>query len=73
MTSDDLVTIASFPNPIEAHIAKGKLESEGIDSYVANDTLFSINPGYVWADGGVHLRVRESDAPRALRILSGQD
>lgn len=64
------MTIASFPNPVAAHIARGKLESEGVDCYVANDTLFAINSGYVWADGGVHLRVRESDAEKALKILS---
>jgi len=72
-TTEDLVTIASFFNPVEAQIVKGMLESEGIDCFLANDVVFTVNPGYALADGGVHLRVRESDAVRARELLSEEE
>lgn len=66
---EDLRTVASFPNPFLAHIVRGRLEAEGIEAHVANDVIFNANPGHAWADGGVKVRVRESDAPRALEII----
>jgi hypothetical protein len=67
--SDDLVTIASFPSSPLAYIVKGLLEAEGIDCYIANDAMFDTHPGCVWADGGVHVRVRESDVARARAAI----
>lgn len=65
----ELVTIATFSHPLEAHIVKGRLESEGIWSFVAgenmvNNWLFSI------ALGGVKLQVREEDVERAQMVLA---
>lgn len=70
MGSDDrLVTIATFGLPVEAHIARSKLESEGIDAIVADDNIVSINWLYSSAVGGVKLQVPESQALRAREIL----
>ena len=66
---EDLRTVASFNNPVLAHILRGRLEAEGIEAHVANDIIFNANPAHAWTDGGVKVRVRESDAPRALAII----
>ncbi len=67
--SDSLVTIATYNYPLEAHLSKAKLESEGIDSVVADEHIITTNWLYLVAVGGVKLQVRKSDARKALRIL----
>ena len=67
--SEDLIIIARFNNAIEAHLAQTKLESEDIDSYIADEHMVSLNPGYDIAFGGVKLQVKKSDVVRANDIL----
>lgn len=64
-----LVTIATYTDAIEAHIARGRLDAEGITVFVADEHL-------VWADwlysnalGGVKLRVAQADVESALIVL----
>lgn len=64
-----LITIARFGSPTEAYLAKTKLESEDIESYVADEHMIAINPGYNIAFGGVRLKVKKSEAARALEVL----
>ena len=61
------VTVATYAFPWEAQLAKARLESEGIDSVVADE----ISAGLYGANaiGGVKLRVREEDAGRATALL----
>ncbi len=70
---EQLVTIGSFLNPIEAHIISKKLESEGIWSFVADEHIVTANWFYSTAIGGVRVKVRESDAEVALKILHAQN
>jgi len=63
-----LVTVAEFPNPIEAEIAQGALEAADIESYVSADDAGGVQPG-LWLSG-VRLLVREPDAARALEVLN---
>ena len=67
---DRLETVASFTDPLQAHIARGRLEAEGVPAYV-------IHENHVWAAwflsnalGGVKLQVVEADARRAREILA---
>ena len=67
---DRLETVASFTDPLQAHIARGRLEAEGVSAYV-------IHENHVWAAwflsnalGGVKLQVVEADARRAREILA---
>ena len=68
-----LVTIASYPQPIEAHIAKGRLEAEGILCFLADENIVSVHPFYSNAVGGVKLKVREEEAEKAYTILQQID
>ncbi|HEB13201.1 MAG TPA: DUF2007 domain-containing protein [Actinobacteria bacterium] len=67
-----LITIASFRSPGEAHVAKGMLESAGIEAHLANDLLASLSFDTVWADGGIHLRVNETDVEAARELLASK-
>lgn len=67
--SEHLIPIAAFSQPIEAHLAKTRLESEGIQCFIEDENTVSVNWLYSTAVGGVKLKVRESDALRGREIL----
>ncbi len=69
---DGLVVVARFANAIEAHLARTKLESEGIQAFVGDEHMISIDPFYDMALGGVKLRVRAADEEKAAKILGIQ-
>ena len=62
-------TIISFTYPLEAHIAKGRLESEGIEVFIKDELTAQVNNFYSNAIGGVKLLVKDSDYENAYRIL----
>jgi DNA-directed RNA polymerase subunit RPC12/RpoP len=64
-----LTTIATFSFPYEAHIARAKLESEGIPAFVADEQTINMQWLYSNALGGVRLQVPGSYAERALEVL----
>jgi ribosomal protein S27AE len=68
-TSDDFVTVATFARPVEAHLARTKLESEGIPCFVTDEQLVQVNWLFPNVIGGVKLKVPASYAPRAKDIL----
>ncbi len=67
--SDRLVTIARFSTPIEAQLAKARLEAEGIPCYLANEAHAQMNGGL----GGVQLQVAEGLAQSASEVLRQDD
>lgn len=64
-----LVTIAAFSHPLEAHIVRGRLETEGIESFITDENMVT-NWLFSTALGGVRIQVREDDAERARGILA---
>lgn len=66
---EDLVTIASFRDYVQANIAKTKLESEGVDCWIADDVVVTLNWFESQLLGGVKLRVRESESREARAAL----
>ncbi|MGE5111885.1 MAG: hypothetical protein ACM3JB_13570 [Acidobacteriaceae bacterium] len=71
---DELVTIARFTNQPEIDIARGFLESEGIDSWAPEEHLVASTGGlYATAVGGMRLQVRRRDAERAAKLLEQID
>lgn len=69
---DRLITIATFHQPFEAHIVKGRLEAEGVECFVQDEAVAQMVL-YAPAIGGAKLQVRESDAARAAEILDLPD
>jgi hypothetical protein len=64
-----LVTVATFTNPLEAHIVRGRLESEGVTAFVAHEHHIWANWFLSVALGGVKLQVAPDDVSRAREIL----
>jgi len=64
-----LVTVASFPEAIEAHIYRSRLEAEGIPCVTADENIVSNQPWHTIAYGGVKLRVRQTDEKHAREII----
>ena len=62
----ELITIAVYSTPVEAHLAKTKLDSAGIESFITDEYMSHI---YMSTVGGVKLQVRKSDAESAVEIL----
>jgi hypothetical protein len=63
------VTVATFKYSSEAHIYRGKLESEGIKVYMADALTIDVDPLLSNAIGGVKLKVAENQKEKALNIL----
>ena len=59
--------VAEFYHEYEAEIAKGRLESEGIEAVVMN--LNSSYPGVQMGRHGIQLMVNDEDFPAAQKLL----
>lgn len=64
-----LVTVATFDNMPDAHIALGRLRTEGVDGILADEHLVQTDWLYSIAVGGIKLRVPSEQVTRALEIL----
>ncbi len=69
MAEDRLVVVRTFMDRIEADLAQSALEAAGIDSVVHSDDSAGLYPQLSMTNG-VELLVRESDAERALELLT---
>jgi len=66
--SNEFVTVANYGRPVDAHLARTKLESEGITCFVTDEVFVQVN----WlfpSVGGVKLKVPAEEAQRAKDIL----
>lgn len=68
-----LVKVAAYENAIQAHLARGRLEAEGIPAFVCHEH-------HVWAYwlyslllGGVKVYVHVKDEDRAREVISAHD
>ena len=68
--SDNLVTVAAFIFPIDAYLLKVRLESEGIQCFLADDITAYINWRWCLAIGGVKIKVRETDLETVADVLA---
>jgi putative signal transducing protein len=68
--SDRLATVATFRSPVEANLARNRLEAAGIEAFLADEETV----GMVWhltnALGGIKLQVGDRDVGEALAILA---
>lgn len=63
-------TVASFREPHQAYIAKGRLEAEEIPAIVLDEHVAQINWMYSQAIGGVKVQVPEKVFEKAREILT---
>ena len=64
------VTVATFTTPLEAELARGRLDEEGIEAFVADGELVTADWTMSNAVGGVKVRVAPEDANRARAVLA---
>lgn len=64
-----LVTIRNFRDLPEALLAKGSLESVGIECFLADDNLVRLDWFISNFIGGIKLRVKPEDAEQAVELL----
>jgi hypothetical protein len=62
----ELVTLGEFPEPMEAEMAKLRLESAGIDVFLSGVNAAMLSPGL----GPLQLQVRPADEADARAILA---
>jgi hypothetical protein len=66
---ENLVTVATFGHASEAHMARARLESQGITAFVMDELAGSVL-GLLPARSEIRLQVGEKDAVRAYLLLS---
>lgn len=66
---EHLVTIKTFTYPHEAYVIRGRLESEGIQTFLKDEMTVQVYNFYSNAIGGVKLQVLSADVERALNII----
>jgi Putative prokaryotic signal transducing protein len=66
----DFIILNAYNNYVEAHIAKGVLEEQGISCWLKDENTITINPILTNAVGGIKIMVPKEDAQRALDILT---
>ena len=64
-----LVAVASYASPIEAHLARSRLETAGIHAFVADEHIVAVHWLCSSAVGGVKVQVRLRDLDAARRLL----
>ena len=68
--SGGLVTIGEYAFSHEAEMARGFLETNGIEVFVADEAMSRIANHLTPIIGGAKLQVREEDAELALQLLA---
>ena len=63
---EEVVTVASFSEPLEAEMARGRLESAGIEVFLAGENARIMEPGL----GPLRLQVAAKDEADALALLA---
>ena len=63
------VIVKRFDNSIDAHLFRISLEAEGIDCYLFDEEIVSLNPLYSNAVGGIKAKVRDEDVERTRTFL----
>src|ERR1700734_3120190 len=66
---DELVTIATFPEPMEANMARSALEAEGIPVFIVGETANSMIPVAFESQ----LQVQAKDEAAARRLLEAMN
>jgi predicted RNA-binding Zn-ribbon protein involved in translation (DUF1610 family) len=65
----EYVLLNSYPNYVDAHIARGVLEEEGINCWLKDENTVTIDPILTNAVGGIKLMVVKSQSERAKELL----
>jgi DNA-directed RNA polymerase subunit RPC12/RpoP len=65
----DFILLQSFTNYIDAHIILGRLQEEGINCWLKDENVVTVNPILTNAAGGIKLMVSEDQFEKAQNLL----
>jgi DNA-directed RNA polymerase subunit RPC12/RpoP len=65
----DFVPVAVYNNYIDANIMLGRLQEDGIDCWLKDENIVTIDPLLTNAVGGIKLMVEENERMKALQWL----
>jgi len=71
--SRDLVSVGNYPNSLAAESVRSCLEMEGVEAFVFDGEISSMNGLYIAAFGGVKVMVARTDRERAVKIIDSAD
>ncbi|HTY86041.1 MAG TPA: DUF2007 domain-containing protein [Candidatus Acidoferrum sp.] len=66
----DLVTILTVLNPMDAQLARSRLEAAGFHPFVTSETAALSIEGYALAAGGIRVQVPDTEAAEAKEFLN---
>ncbi|MES2765537.1 MAG: DUF2007 domain-containing protein [Bacteroidota bacterium] len=69
----DFVTLARFSNPVEANIAKGKLEDAEIPVFLQDEMTVGMQWSLSNAVGGIKMQVLQEDYEQAVELLKDDE
>jgi hypothetical protein len=69
MSEEKFVTVATFPEPMEANMARSALEAAGIEVFLQGETANSLLP----VAFSSRIQVRNEDEAAARSLLSAMD
>lgn len=70
---NEFVTITRVFQLHEAYLVKSKLESEGIECFIPDETVAKTRWVYLTGEAWIRLQVKEKDAAKALEILEKKE
>ena len=65
----DFVPVAVYTNYIDANIMLGRMQEDGIDCWLKDENIVTIDPILTNAVGGIKLMVAENERMKALQWL----
>ncbi|MCU4173744.1 hypothetical protein [Carboxylicivirga sp. N1Y90] len=66
----ELKTVFVSNSPIDCHILRGRLESDGLDAFIYDENIVWVDPFKAVAIGGVKLKVPFDQVEKAINIMS---
>lgn len=73
MNNDRIVVFQTFSDGLQANIVKGLLCSHGIECFLSDENIVTLNALYDVAVGGIKLNVFEKDIARICEILQAEN
>lgn len=68
-STERIVVLESYYEPLAAHLARTRLAAAGIPCFLTNENLISLNRFYSPVAGGVRLHVYARDVAQAIEML----
>lgn len=74
MTKEDqIITFKTFYDPMLAQIVRAKLEANGIECFLSDESMAAFNPLFDSTTGGVKLNILAKDLQLATQIADADD